>query len=88
MVARDEGFIDVEGGRVWWYSVGEGRVPTLIVSGEDDEARPAHMQDMHRRIPGSEIQIFPDASHLCFWEQRGDFMATVNRFLDRVEKAA
>jgi proline iminopeptidase len=63
-------------------------VPTLIVSGEDDEARPAHMQDMHRRIHGSELTIFPDASHLCFWEQRESFMATVNGFLDRVEDAA
>jgi proline iminopeptidase len=68
--------------------LGEIRVPTLIVSGEDDEARPAHMQDMHRRIPGSELRIFPEASHLCFWEQREAFMATVNGFLERVEVEA
>ena len=62
--------------------------PTLILGGEDDEARPAHMQDMHERIPGSEMTIFPDASHLCFHERREEFMARVNEFLDGVEGAA
>ena len=68
--------------------LGEIRVPTLIMSGEYDEARPPHMRDMHERIPGSELTIFPDASHLCFWERREDFMGTVNEFLDRVEGGA
>ena len=65
--------------------LGEIRVPTLILGGEDDEARPAHMRAIHERIDGSEIEIFPDASHLCFYEQRDAFMTKVNGFLDRVE---
>ncbi len=68
--------------------LGEIRVPTLILGGEDDEARPTHMEDMHRRIKGSEITIFPNASHLCFYEQREAFMARVNEFLDRVEASS
>jgi proline-specific peptidase len=68
--------------------LGEIGVPTLILGGEDDEARPAHMRDMHDRIPGSEITIFPNASHLCFYEQREAFMARVNQFLDEVEASA
>ncbi len=61
--------------------------PTLILRGDDDEARPAHMRDMHERIGGSELTIFPDASHLCFHERREEFMARVNTFLERVEAA-
>lgn len=68
--------------------LGEIRVPTLIVAGEHDEARPSHMEEIHERIPGSELRIIEDASHLCFYERRGEFMATVNGFLERVESGA
>ncbi len=68
--------------------LGEIRVPTLIASGRYDEARPAHMEEIHRRIEGSELVIFEDASHLCFWEKREEFMAAVNGFLERVESGA
>jgi proline-specific peptidase len=68
--------------------LGEIRVPTLVLGGEHDEARPAHMQDIARRIEGSELVIFESASHLCFWEQRGAFMAAVNAFFDRLGSEA
>jgi proline iminopeptidase len=67
--------------------LGEIEVPTLVLGGEHDEARPAHMADIAARIPDAELQIFNDASHLCFWEKREEFMETVNGFLDRVEAA-
>jgi proline-specific peptidase len=67
--------------------LGEIRVPTLIASGRYDEARPAHMEEIHRRIEGSQLVIFEDASHLCFWEKREEFMATINGFLERAESA-
>jgi proline-specific peptidase len=65
--------------------LGEIRAPTLILSGRYDEARPDHMEEIHTAIPGSELRIFEDASHLCFYEQREDFMATANEFMERVE---
>jgi proline iminopeptidase len=68
--------------------LGEIRAPTLVLGGEHDEARPAHMQDIAGGIEGAELMIFEDASHLCFWEKRGAFMAAVNKFFDRVEPAA
>lgn len=68
--------------------LGEIRVPTLILGGEHDEARPAHMRDMHERVPNSELVVFEEASHLCFYEKREEFMATVNDFLDRIESRA
>jgi proline iminopeptidase len=65
--------------------LGEIRMPTLILGGEHDEARPSHMRDMHERIPNSELVVFEHASHLCFYEKREEFMARVNAFLDKVE---
>lgn len=44
---------------------------------------PAHLAEMHGRIPGSQLKIIEDASHLCFAEQPEAFGAIVNAFLDR-----
>jgi len=65
--------------------LGDIRVPTLILSGRYDEARPDHMEEIHQRIAGSELTIFEDASHLCFYEQREAFMARMNEFLTATE---
>ena len=65
--------------------LGEIGVPTLLTGGRYDECRPEHLEDMHRRIDGSEIRIIEDASHLCFAEQREEYMRVANDFLDRVE---
>jgi len=60
-------------------------VPTLITGGRHDEARPAHLEAMHQRIYGSELRIFEQSSHMAFVEEREAYMATVNRFLERME---
>jgi proline iminopeptidase len=63
----------------------EIRTRALLVGGRYDECRPAHLEEMHRRIAGSELAIIEDASHLCFAEQPAQFNALVNSFLDRTE---
>jgi proline-specific peptidase len=65
--------------------LGEIQVPTLLVAGRYDECRPALLEDMHRRIPGSQLAIIEDASHLCFAEKPAEFTALVNAFLDRAD---
>ncbi len=65
--------------------LGEIRVPALLVGGRYDECRPAHLEEMHRRIAGSQLAVIEDASHLCFAEQPEEFSGLVNSFLDRVE---
>jgi proline-specific peptidase len=67
--------------------LGEIGVPTLLVGGRHDECRPAHLEDMHRRIAGSRLEIIEDASHLCFAEQPSVFTSLVNHFLARTESA-
>jgi proline iminopeptidase len=66
--------------------LGEIRVPTLLTVGRHDEMWPSHMQDMQARIPGSELVIFEDSSHMAFVEERDTYIATMNRFLDQVEQ--
>jgi len=61
--------------------LGEISVPALLIGGRYDECRPAHLEEMHRRIPGSQLAIIEDASHLCFAEQPDEFTALVNAFL-------
>jgi proline-specific peptidase len=68
--------------------LGEITVPTLLVGGRYDECRPSHLEEMHRRIPGSELAIIEDASHLCFAEQPAEFTTLVNRFLARTGRGS
>jgi proline-specific peptidase len=65
--------------------LGEISLPTLLVGGRYDECRPSHLEEMHRRIAGSQLEIIEDASHLCFAEQPDEFTALVNAFLASVE---
>lgn len=60
------------------------RVPTLVLTGKYDEVSPKVARDIHRHIKGSKLVIFPNSSHLSFWEERGAFMKTVSGFLDKL----
>ena len=66
---------------------GRNRVLALLVGGRHDECTPGHLAEMHARIPGSQLAIIEDASHLCFTEQPTVFTSLVNTFLDRQEAA-
>ena len=97
MGAVSEGYIDVPGGRVWYRDVGDAdATPLLCLHGgpgsthhklEPLEAladrRRSHLEEMHRRMPGSQLAIIEDASHLGFAEQPAEFTALVHDFFDR-----
>jgi len=61
--------------------LGEIAIPALLIGGRYDECTPAHMAEMHRRMPGSQLETIEDASHLCFAEQPEVFNSLVNAFL-------
>ena len=65
--------------------LGEITLPTLVTGGEYDECRPSHLREVHKRIPGSRLEIIPDASHLSFAEHPEVFIPIVNDFLAGVE---
>jgi hypothetical protein len=68
--------------------LGEITVPTLLVGGRYDECRPSHLEEMHHRIPVSQLAIIEDASHLCFAERPEEFTAVVNVFFDKADQRA
>jgi pimeloyl-ACP methyl ester carboxylesterase len=63
----------------------EIQVPTLVTGGRYDEARPAHLAVLARRVRGAELVIFENSSHTAFIEERGPYIQAVSDFLTRVE---
>ncbi|HUI86797.1 MAG TPA: proline iminopeptidase-family hydrolase [Nitrososphaerales archaeon] len=59
------------------------RVPTLVLTGRYDEVSPVVGRDIHRHVAGSEMTVFPNSSHMPFWEEREAFMQRVLRFLSK-----
>ncbi len=63
-------------------SLGRIAAPTLILCGELDAVTPpALSQAMHERIPGSRLEIVPDAGHLSNLENPGYFNGCLLDFL-------
>ncbi|TMK87221.1 MAG: alpha/beta fold hydrolase [Actinobacteria bacterium] len=61
------------------------QVPTLLFSGRYDEVTPATMELVHRGIPGSELMVFEESSHMSQAEEPEAVLDLVRRFLARVE---
>jgi proline iminopeptidase len=59
----------------------EIRIPTLITVGEHDELTPTCSEQIHERLPRSQLAVFPDCSHWTFWEDTERYLDTVDRFL-------
>jgi pimeloyl-ACP methyl ester carboxylesterase len=57
-------------------------VPTLIIAGGADQLTPVSSAErMQRAIPGSELVVFPDHTHLVQVEQPREVHAVIDRFL-------
>ena len=64
--------------------VGSIRARCLVVVGRlDPGVTPEDAARLRSRIPGSELEVLEDASHLCNLEQPERFTALVRRFVDR-----
>lgn len=63
--------------------LGDIRVPTLILVGEDDPGTPvAASRAIHERIRGSRLVVIPSASHLSNIEQPDAFNQALAAFLE------
>jgi len=59
-----------------------GKIPTLIIWGEDDKETPLSMAFKFRRgIANSELVILPEAGHLSFFDQPLFFAKAMNDFI-------
>ena len=56
-------------------------VPTLVMAGDHDECDPSLSKEMHEKIAGSKIVIFPNAGHMNFVDQPELWQKAVNEFL-------
>jgi 3-oxoadipate enol-lactonase len=67
--------------------IGTIRLPTQIIVGADDPATPpAKAEEIHARIPGSKLEVMPDAAHLLNIEQDVAFDASLRAFLDHLSR--
>lgn len=57
-------------------------IPTLITVGDNDECAPSLSEEMHQKIKGSELVIFPKSGHMTFVDQPDLFIKSVNKFLN------
>jgi L-proline amide hydrolase len=56
--------------------------PTLLVSGQYDEATPTMVKEIHGLIPGSKWELFAESSHMPHVEEPAKFKRVVSEFLD------
>ena len=56
-------------------------IPTLILAGDHDECDPSLAKEMHEKIAGSKLVIFPNAGHMNFVDQPDLWQKAVNGFL-------
>lgn len=61
------------------------RVPTLLIAGEFDEARPETMHEFAALIPDARVEVIDDAGHVSMVDKPDEFAAAVRRFLSRIE---
>jgi pimeloyl-ACP methyl ester carboxylesterase len=65
--------------------LGQTRVPTLVVVGEQDAIiAPATQIEMARRITGARLEVIPGAGHLTPLEQPEAFNRVLTEFLESV----
>ena len=58
--------------------------PTLIANGDNDRMVPSVLsEDMHRRIAGSELIIYPDSGHGGIFQYHREFASAAIEFIDR-----
>jgi proline iminopeptidase len=57
------------------------KVPTLITCGDHDECDPSLSEEMHQKIAGSKLVIFPQSGHMTFVDQPDMFIKAISDFL-------
>jgi proline iminopeptidase len=58
-------------------------VPTLITCGQHDELTPACAMRMKLNLPNAELKVFPNSSHMPFYEEPGAYYPVLLDFLAR-----
>lgn len=67
-----------------WNDLSRIEVPTLLIVGRYDTMRVSDVEQMHRRIPDSQLLICEDGSHLSNWDDEEAYFAGLLKFLDEL----
>jgi pimeloyl-ACP methyl ester carboxylesterase len=60
--------------------------PVLVVNGDQDRMVPtSNSRDLARRLPNSQLIIYPDAGHGAVFQFHDDFVLKALEFLQRSE---
>jgi L-proline amide hydrolase len=59
--------------------------PTVLVSGRHDEATPHIVEQIHKRIPGAQWELYEQSSHMPHVEEADAFLERVEAFLQMVD---
>ncbi len=59
------------------------KVPCLITTGQHDELTPACARRMKEALPDAEIHVFPNSSHMPFFEEPDAYYPVLLKFLER-----
>ena len=59
------------------------KVPTLITCGQHDELTPACALRMKQNLPNAELKVFPNSSHMPFYEEPQAYYPVLLDFLGR-----
>ena len=57
------------------------KMPTLIITGTHDEIGPACALRMHNALQNSKVIVFPNSSHVPFYEEPDDYFSALRNFL-------
>ena len=60
-------------------------VPTLLITGEYDEARPSTVNYFHSLIPGSEFTVINNAGHVTLNDNPEQTLARLHEFLQKID---
>ena len=64
----------------------EIEIPTLLTAGRYDEATPETTAWYQSLIPGSQLEIFENSSHMTMLEEPEAYVETVRKFLNEVDE--
>jgi proline iminopeptidase len=56
-------------------------VPVLITTGQHDELTPACALRMKLALPNAELHVFPNSSHMPFYEEPASYYPVLLNFL-------
>ena len=59
------------------------KAPVMITTGQHDELTPACAMRMKLAIPGSELHVFPNSSHMPFYEEPAAYYPVLTAFLEK-----